>query len=314
MDSLESQASQVPRVHKGNVVCPEHQEDLDRKDPLDPREQLDHLGILGLLESLAQEDQLDLLENLALLDQMELQAFLVHQETPARQERMEYPDNKDHVERRELGDNEDHQEIQEMPECLVHGEKLAHRDQTGVMEKLAQLVHQETKDHQVHREKGEIEASPGQGEHQEKLDHRVHLEREALMGILDYLVQVACQDQQDHLETQATQAQLVSQAHLVCLVRGGRGETGEIQVMMDSLEQQVPLDHRESPVSKALKDLRAQMVIPDLKEPREPGDRLVHQDNVDQLVLLGQMVVQVIGENVASVDPRVTVVQRVSVA
>ena len=31
---------------------------------------------------------------------------------------------------------------------------------------------------------------------------------------------------------------------------------------------------------------------------------------MDQLVLLGQMVVQVIGENVASVDPRVTVVQR----
>ena len=79
---------------------------------------------------------------------------------------------------------------------------MAHREQTGVMEKVAQLVHQETQDLQVHRENGETEASLGQGDNQEKLGHRVHLENQAVMEILDYLVQVASQDQQDHLETQ----------------------------------------------------------------------------------------------------------------
>ena len=103
----------------------------------------------------------------------------------------------------------------------VQEERLAHREQTGVMERLAQLVHQETRDLQVHRENVETEANLGQGDNQEKLGHRAHPESQAVMGILDYLVRVASQDQQDHLEIQCGVCRVLSTSYcslLCCMV------------------------------------------------------------------------------------------------
>lgn len=84
----------------------------------------------------------------------------------------------------------------------VAEEKLAHQELMVAMEKLAQLVHQETQDLQVHRASGETEASLGQGDSLERSDPRVHPERQALMETLDSLEQVASQGRRDPLETQ----------------------------------------------------------------------------------------------------------------